>query len=535
MFILIAIILSLYFRSIIGTFIPLVIVVFTTVEAVGFMSYMGFEFNSILGAIPGVLLGICLADAIHVLTVFYQELSMGKNKVAALKISLTKNFVPTILTTLTTAISFLSISFTDLVPIHDLGQIAFFGTLMAWINTYLLIPSLILLLPAKFSINKKKPSQLLRVDFSHFILKYKYFITFGYLILTVIAFLFCFRNEANSDPLKYFTPDTKIRKDFVFAEKQLGSIRILNVVIDSGEVDGIKNPMFLKNVDSFLEEIEKFPFVSKVSSAVGIVKDINKNLHDGDSKYFSIPSDRDLIAETLFLYTLGAPPELGLGNKVTSNNQQLNIRVNWLVDNTKDSMNKNDQIKTVAKKWGLNAKEGGTFSVYAGVNDKVVSSFFRSIFLAVFMVSFVLLVVFKKPMLSLLAMLPNLIPLIFVGAYTAISRIYIDVGASIVFTICLGIAVDDTIHFLSHYMSYIKEGKSLREALRLTFITSGEAILLTTLVLIVGFGSFVLADFLPNKNFGVLSSSVLFLAVFTDLIFLPSILAIISKSEVTNG
>ncbi len=530
MFILIILILGFYFRSFLGVMAPLIIIFFTLGESFGFLSFMGYEFNSILGAIPGVLLGICIADSIHILTSFYQQRNLGKDKKEAMKFSLQKNLIPTLLTTITTALSFLSISYTELVPINHLGIVAFYGTLLAWINSYLLIPSLMMILTKSSSPSKMK--SFLRLDPTNFILKNNRKIISITFLLSCLCGYLCFFNEANSDPLQYFSPKTKIRKDFEYAEGFFETVRSVNIVIDSGEIDGAKDPTFLKKVESFNNEVENLPYVTKVRSVLDIIKSLNKNLTDQRPESEVIPPTKSHVAEYLLLYSLGTDSGLGLDNRISNDNRFLNIQVNWIVKDTNDSLKKNQEILSIARQNGLNAHAGGTFSVYAGVNDKVVKSFFESLLLAIFSVSVVVFCVFRNFFYAFLAMLPNFVPLLFVGAYTALTKTYIDVGSSIVFAICLGIAIDDTIHFMIHYINNYKELGDVKKSLQKTFSSSGEAILLTTFVLVVGFGSFIFADFLPNQKFGVLSSMVLIIALVTDLLFLPAILSFVkSKKE----
>jgi hypothetical protein len=529
MMLLIALTLGFYFKSILATLVPLFLVIITLVESLGFLSLLEIKFNSILGAIPGVLLGICLADSIHVLTIFFQSLEAGNKKEEALAFSLKENLVPTVLTTLTTAISFMSIAVTDLVPIQNLGLVATFGTLMAWINTYFFLPSIIMILPDKFFSKVKKRTPW-TIDLTPFVTKYRKSIISLFCFTSLIAGTLAFYNQADSDPLKYFSSETKIIQDFDFATEKFGTIRSLNIVVDSGGAEQALNPEFLNKVDSFITGVEKLKFVQSVDSLVGTLKKLNKNI-EGKFGLEKIPSSREKVAESLFLYSLGTSSLGGTSNRITKDNRYLNISINWITNTTKDSLEKSHKIVALATELGLNANQAGTFSVYAGVNDKVVGSFFVSILIAIASVSLVLLLKFKKISISLMAIFPNLIPLLFVGAYTAIAGVYIDVGASIVFTICLGIAVDDTIHFLSHYLKNKKSGLTTNQALTKTYETTGEAIILTTVVLIIGFGSFSLAEFIPNRNFGIHSAMVLCLALLTDLLFLPALLCIFRNDK----
>jgi predicted RND superfamily exporter protein len=527
LFSLIALLLLLYFRSFLGVFIPLSIAFISVGESLGFMALMGYKLSNITASISGILLSICLAESIHLITIFYQKRDENFSLKDSLLYSLHYNFTPTLLTSLTTAISFLSITNTELLPIFQLGITTAFGVLIAWINTYILVPSLILLTPHILHKKFIPGKRFLQIDLTQFIVKNSRSITIVFVIATITSLVLSFKNEANSDPLNYFSPKTKIRTDYDFAESQLGSLRMLNVVIDSGSTDAAKNAQFLKTVDSFITEIKGFPFVLKVNSVVTTLKKLHQNINNNDEKFFSIPDTKEKVAELLLLYSLGTPTGSGLESFISHDHRYLNIEIRWQVTDMNDSIKKNALIQNVAKKYNLNAKASGTFALFAGVNDKVISTFFGSIWIDLLTITLILYLVFRSFTYCILAIIPNVVPLLFVGAYTAVSKIYIDAGACIVFSICLGIAIDDTVHFMTHYVPNLKKSHSVTEALKLTYLQTGEAINLTSLILIMSFSSFMFADFLPNQNFGILSSLVLFFALIADLLFLPAILVLL--------
>ena len=541
MFIFIILLLAINFRSIAGVIIPLVVSVLTIGASFGLMTHLGLVFNSVLAAIPGVLLAICLADTIHILASFYAKLQEEFNIQAALKYSLDKNFLATVLTSITTGISFITISYTELIPIRDLGILAAFGTVMAWVNTYLFLPSLIMLMPRKYLIQKwskkhkknseGKASSKHTPGFALFIEKFKYLIIVSFVVVTSGSIWLSLQNEVNSDPLKYFSENTKLKQDYDFTQKHINSLRGLEVIIDSGKADGIKDPVFLSKVDQFSSELLKDANIKKLKSILDVIKKMNQTLNSDNPDFYTIPKEQNQIAEALFLYTLGLPPGLGIENQVSLDNRYLRVSVRWDLKTTKESVAKQDKIHFIAKKLGLNTKSGGHFPIYAQVNEKVVDSFFRSMAMAVILVSLIILLTFKNLLLSFLAMLPNVIPLFFGAAYMALNNIYIDIGTSIVSAICLGIAVDDTIHFITHFVANTKKHLDTDSALNETFASTGKALILTTVLLVAGFGSFVMADFLPNHYFGILCALVLSFALLTDLLLLPAILILWNKKS----
>lgn len=531
---LIIILLAIYFRSFAGVTLPLFISFITIGTSFGVLGHLGLIFNSILAAIPGILLAICLADTIHILSSFYQSYEINKNIKDSLRFAMEKNFLATILTTITTAVSFFTISFTELIPIRDLGMISALGTICAWFFTYLILGPMILLLPKSFVIPrvnliKKKPVS--SSGFAVFINRFKIPIIILFTILSSSAFWISLDNEVNSDPLKYFSNSTKIKEDYDFTKNYIEAIRGADIVIDSGSADGVKDPIFLNKVDTFAKQLEKLDEIVKFNSILDVIKKMNLNLNQNDPSYSRVPDTKGQVAEALFLYSLGLPSGMGIENQVSVDNRYLRAVIKWKVETTKEAVIMEKKIHQMAKNLGLSTHSGGDLPIYIQVNEKVVDSFFNSMLMAVFLVSLIILITFKDPLLSFLAMLPNIIPLFFGAAYMALNNIYIDIGTSIVSAICLGIAVDDTIHFITHYVQNSGPNSENKMALQETFKYTGKALIMTTMALVCGFGSFLVADFLPNHYFGILCAIVLSFALLTDLLLLPSILLIWSERK----
>lgn len=534
MFGFIFILLIIFFRSIAAVFIPLFVSLATIASVFGFMGHIGLIFNNILAAVPGVLLAICLADTVHVMSTFFFRLNEGNNIKDSMEYSLNKNFLATILTTITTAVSFFTISFTELLPIRDLGILAGSGTILAWFYTFFFLPPVFMLLPEKMvrmlwrAKNRKTVEQ---TRFSKFIWIYKVPIIVVFTLLFGWSIYMATKNEVNSDPLKYFAEDTRIKKDYSFTKKYIEGLRGIEIEVDSGEVDGIKNPAFLRKVQKYIDEVTKDPEIIMVTSILDPLKKMYQSLKEGKPEYYDIPDSKEAVAETLLFYQMGLPPNQGTENFVSMDNRYLRLRLKWEVETSNAAMVKDKWIHGIGKKIGIKTITAGYFPIYVSVNNKVVESFFKSMAMAIALVSIIILIVFKNPLLAFLAMMPNIIPLAFGAAFMALNNIYIDIGTSIVSAICLGIAVDDTIHFITHYVLNKKKYNNTFKALNETFLSTGKALILTTILLVVGFGSFIMADFLPNHYFGILCALVLTFALLVDLLFLPSILTIWYSSD----
>jgi predicted RND superfamily exporter protein len=533
----IIILLFILFKSFLAVAGPLFICLLTIGSAMGLMGPLGVTFNNVLSAVPGILLAICLADAVHILTSFYQHFSESKNVMESMRFSMHKNFLATILTTITTGVSFITISSSGLVPLSDLGMLAAFGCLFAWFNTYLVIPPLFILMPAstyKVLWGSSKSANFETSRFAPNILRFRFPIIILFALFSLTGIYLGSKNEVNADPILYFSENSQLKKDYNFTKNYLEGIRGVDIMLDSGEVDGAKNPDFLNKVQKFVDEINTDPDIFKANSILDVIKKMNQELNSGDKKYYRIPDSQNKVAELLFLYTLGLPSGGGIENQVTIDYRHLNVHIKWGIETSRDGIEKEKIIHKIARKHGLNPKTGGFFPIYTRVNDLVVKSFFQSMSLAIFLVSVIIFITFRDPLLAILAMFPNVIPLIFGALVMYFMGVYLDIGTSIVAAICLGIAVDDTIHFVTHYAQNKKKSGDVFYALNETFKTTGKALILTTILLVIGFGMFVFAQFVPNHYFGVLCAFILSFALLTDLLLLPALLVSFYDTQKTD-
>lgn len=547
MFFFIISLLFLQFRSFSTIILSMGLIGATIGVAFGAMGHLGITFNSLLAAIPGVLLAICIADAVHIFTGYFYFRDLKYDSFDSTKLSLIKNFQPTLLTSISTGISFLSITNTDIAPIRDLGILSGFGTLMAWLFTYLLIgPVLTLLSPRLDKIpvktfeaykllnkgaagaRKRATSRLM----ANLINRYRWPIIGLFSLLTLASVFIAMRNEVNSDPMKYFHESVPIRKAYDFTGTKLDGLRGIEFVVDSGKAEGIKDPEFLNKLDNFMNWMVKDEEITRVRSVREIIKKMNQTLNRGKESEYRIPDSSAAVGQLLFLYTIGLPQGMDLNNQFTLDNRFLRIKVSWKIETSKESEIKVAYLLNKAQEFGLKMETGGNAPIYLSMNQKVVETFFSSMAMALCLVSLLLFVVYRDIFISLMAMLPNTIPLIFGGALMELLDKPIDIGTSIVSTVCLGIAVDDTIHFVSSYKQYRQQGLGAIDAITETFLVTGKALVITTVLLVAGFGSFIFADFVPNRNFGMLCAMILALALLTDLLFLPVLLLAIDKINI---
>jgi hypothetical protein len=525
------------FRRTSGVLFPLGLILYTVVILFGMMGWMGVQFNNMLSILPGTMTAICIADTVHILVSFFQNRAKGLVQVEAARNSLYKNFIPTLLTSVSTSIGFFSLAPTNMIPVRDLGIMAGVGSILAWVMTFLIIGPLIVLTPLKKdtrfhheNIKDLKPSER-ALKIVAWIKRYSLGIISGFVLVTGVALFFGLKNEVNSDPFGYFTDDYPISISNKFILKHVGGAGGPEFVLSSGEAEGIKDPEFLRKVEKLENWIMEMPEVSKTISVLSIIKRMNEQFNGNNPEFYKIPDSRRTVAELLFLYTISLPQGMGINDRVTVDNESIRMTVFWNLRKSNEVIERIKQIEEKSKELGLDGYVSGKIPLYQMMNSYIVETFYKSIALALTLVSILMIILFRSFKLGLLSMLPNIIPLTIGSAVVYLTGKYVDMGTALVTSVTLGIAVDDTIHFLSHYNKEIKNGKTPEEAVGILLTYTGPALLYTTVILVAGFGVFVFSKFVPNINFGMLCAIVLTMALITDLIFLPALLIRFSKAN----
>jgi predicted RND superfamily exporter protein len=496
--------------------------IFVTIAAMlGAVGYLGIKFHNMTSITPSFILAIGLADAIHIFASYFKYLGEHDEKESML-LALEKNFKPTVITTITTSIGFFSFINTDIKNIGDLGIATGIGTILAWIFTYILIAPL-----ATMFINKKSRSYLLesKINFSkyfNFLKKYKIYIYVVNFCLICSCFFYMTKIDVNSDPLKYFGSGFTLKDDIEYVENNVGGAFSLEMSVDSGENDGITKTHFLQNVDDFSDWIEKeFETITKTSSITKIVRKMNKVFHEDKEEFYKISDDDKQNAQFLFLYGLSVPEGKSLNDRM--NGSQRKIRLSAMMKNmdSKSSVSMYKKIENRAKEMMLKVELTGKRVLWQSINEKVVSSFIYSIICSLLLITLCMIIFLKSFKMGLLSILPNLMPISFGAIVLVILDRPLDIGASIVSSIVLGIAIDDTIHVISNYVSRRKQGYSREESIIETLSISAPALIITTVILSFSFACFIFASFVPNQNLGILMSICLSVALICDLTLLP--------------
>ncbi len=527
------VVLFLLFRTLRGVFLPMVTVLMADIWIMGVMALLGITINIVTYIVPTLVLIIGVADSIHILVKYHEELTHNSDKLTAVAETVKKIGTAILLTSLTTAVGFFSLMSTNIVIVRQFGLMVGIAVIFAFISSITFIPSMLVLLKrpsqkrlygASRSVRHGVITRIIAVVNLH-----QRRIVY---IAAIIVIAFCFlalRVDPHSSLLEDLSRGNELYDDIHFMEDEMGSALPLEVVVTVTEngkevEDGIKDPHVVRQVMRLQAMLSSIPEIGKTLSIGDYLKEMNGAFHAGEAEFFTIPESRGLIAQYLMLheeefeflinYDYSSTRIAGRIRDVTSRRaQEISAEIMaWC-----DSHLTND----------LHVQLTGTTLMALKTNQYLVRNLVLSFTIAFGVIFVSMLILFRSFKLASLSMIPNIIPLLMIAAVMGLFHIKLRPTTAMTFAIAFGIAVDDTIHFLARFRQelFASHGK-YKLANEQTLLTTGKAIISTSVILVAGFIVMVTSNFSPSRDFGFLSAMTMVGALLGDLFFLPAVLTL---------
>lgn len=546
MFAVLIIAITLLIRSVSGTLTTLAVIVMSAAGGMGIAGWFAVVFRDgrlLLSPValqaPTMILTMAIADSIHLLVSMQGELRRGLSKANALVESLRVNFVPVMLTTLTTAIGFLSMNFSDSPPLRYLGSITAAGVLVAFVLSVLFLPAAMSILPAK--VRRQAASGDGRVFFDRFgdfVVARGKPLLWGTTALVLVLAAAVPMNRIADEYIKYFDESISFRTDSEYAIANLTGIYSYQMSIESGEPGGISNPAFLTTLDEFSTWLRAQPDVVQVSTITDTLRRLNMNLHGEDPEFFTIPANRELAAQYLLLYEMSLPYGLDLNNQINVDKSSTRIIVTVGDMQTDDFLalaeRSEDWLRTNSP-YGETARATGPSIMFSNITKRNIRSMMVGTILAFLSISVVLVVSFKNLKLGLLSLIPNIVPAAMAFGAWGLTVGKVGFSVSVVAAMTMGIVVDDTVHFLSKYLRGRREKNlSSPDAVRYAFSSIGKALWVTSAVLIAGFLVLAQSTFKQNADMGLLAAITIVFALIADFFLLPQLLMLVDRKPSTG-
>jgi predicted RND superfamily exporter protein len=520
-------VLAILIRSIPGTIGTLAVIILMIVGTMGLAGWMGIQMSPTTTGVPIIILTLAIADCVHLLVNFLHLMREGYERRAAMIESLRINLQPIFLTSLTTAIGFLSLNLGEVPPFHDLGNMSAIGVFIAFALSITFLPALMMVLPIRTTHTGEENGKRM-AWIADFVIRRRKLLLWLMPAMALFLIAQVPRNELDDQYVKYFDPAIRFRADTDFAVSHLTGIYMVEYALDSGEPGGISDPKFLQRVAAFAEWYRQQPFVLHVNTFTDVMKRLNQNMHGDDPAWYRLPEDRKLAAQYLLLYEMSLPFGLDLNSQININKSKLRFTVSLKPLTTNEFL----VLEARATEWlqqntppPMHVQAVSPAVMFAYIGYRNIRAMLKGSVLALLMISGVLVIALRSVRIGLLSMIPNLIPMSMAFGVWGMYNGRVGLALSVVTGVTLGIVVDDTIHFLSKYLRARREqGKSPQEAVRYAFITVGNALWATSFVLVLGFLVLTLSDFRMNADMGLLTAVTIALALLADFLLLPPLL-----------
>lgn len=528
MFITFLVIIGLSLRSVTGTLATLLIIAFSMFTGLGLAGWLRMSLNTASVNAPTIILTMAVADSVHILTIIFHQMYLGKTKHEAITESIRVNLLPVFLTSVTTAIGFLTMNFSDAPPFRDLGNIVSMGVMAAFLYSTLFLPALMAVLPVKVKAKTEEAFRPASRRFADFVINSRKSIFLGTLVVIAVLTAGTLGIELDDNFIKYFDESFAVRKASDFTMENLTGLDVIEYSLESGEAGGICNPDFLATVENFANWYRKQSKVVHVDTITETMKRLNKNMHGDDEDYYRLPEQRDLAAQYLLLYEMSLPFGLDLNNQINVDKSATRMVVT-LKDTSAKELREMDKK---AREWlKSNAPErmftygSGLSIIWAHISERNISSMLSGSFGALVVISGILIFALRSFKLGLLSLIPNIAPALMAFGVWGIMVGRVGLGLSVIASLTLGIVVDDTVHFLSKYLRARREyNMDPYGAIRYSFNTVGTAMWVTTAALVAGFTLLAFSGFKMNADMGLMTAITITLALALDFLFLPTLL-----------
>ncbi len=492
----------------------------------GLMGLTGIAVNNVTIIVIPLVMALALSDTVHIFSHMDQSLLRRfKNETDALAHVLSKVGLPCFLTTLTTAIGFLSLSVSEIPPIKEFAWIASAGMVFEFFFSFFFLPPLILFCnPLKIYqsySSKNFLTRFLQKTF-HFVARYSRWVTAAGVLIMIMALGASTQLRVETNLIEFFKKSSPVRTSLDMVESNLAGVGSLDISFKAQHLDAFKDPRYLQVVDQVQQFVSKLEGVDKTISLVDFLKDMHQSFHNENPSFYAIPDSTQFISQYLLLYDSDDTEDY-----INSDYDHARLAVRISVHGTQQQQALIGRIQEMIDQIdhkGLEIRITGDAVELVSVVDAIVESQLYSLALATIVICIIMFLAFRSVSVAALSMLPNLFPIILNFGIMGVLNIPLDTGTALIAAVALGISVDDTIHFLSEYQHQRARGITTREALASVIRIKGLAIISSSLILCIGFGVDVFSRFIPVVNFGLLCAIIMITALIGDLVLLPAVM-----------
>lgn len=527
------------FRSLKVILMPWLVIGAGALIVLEIQSYLGIAHTTVDQALLPTLIIIGTGVSVHVVVEFFHFLTAATDGKAAAITTIEHLWRPAFYTAITTSAGFYSLSVTKIIPVKDFALLGAIGPLVLCILAMSALPAVLSYINKAPSATEKVLSTGMITKFTNQIpdfteKHYKPILAAG-VVLIIVTLAALPQIKIDTNYTNFFREGSDVRNDINYFDATFDGVMILDVILDSGGVDGVKDPEFLTKLERFETWLEGRPAIGQVNSLADYLKQINQALNGDSPDQFILPTSREMTAQYLFLYdSSGANEDLSDIKDFDDRYARLSVPM----VNMDASMTLQEQ-QVIADELAANYSElnplltGGQV-LFTTQNDYTATGMVRSFSVALLIITLFFIVLFRSFKYGLLSIIPSVIPILITGGIAGLSGVYLDLGTTIVGAMTMGIAVDDAIHVMNRYLISKDGGATTKQAIARAMNESGRAVVFSSAVLVLGFSALSFASFVPVILTGAFGAIIMFLALLGDLLFLPAILFWIDGDDVES-
>ena len=535
--ILVSLFLYFSFRAFWGVWVPFLVIGFSVLWLLSLLSFINKPINLLTTLLPTILFVVGISNVVHILERFIYELRNKAEKLKAIKIAFKEVGLATFLTSFTTAVGFFTLNTSNILPVKEFGTYTAIGVLISFVLAFTLLPSVLVI--------AKKPEITKKGSEVHFwtnklaglfawLLPNRRNVLAGFLGLIVISGIGISLLKVDNFFIEDWVVKDEIRDDYRFFEKQFSGFRPFDIAIwvkDSST--SFNDYEVLKELEIIDVEIKKTYKTKFVVSPLNFVKIANQSIHGGKSEYYKIPDTEKEYKSLISKFRNFKSPTIKSFVNQSAKKARFSAKI---IDYGGAKMNLLNQDIENSLQQKLNPKligfqlTGMPYLVDKN-NKKLSTNLIIGLLIAFLIVAVLMGLLFKSFSMIIVALIPNILPLGLIAAFMGYFGIDLKIATSIIFTIAFGIAVDDTIHFMSKYRIELNKNKGKLYALKRTFLQTGKAIVVTSIILSSGFFILILSQVTSSFYIGLLISLTLLFALICNLVLLPVLILYLYNPE----
>jgi predicted RND superfamily exporter protein len=502
----------------------LAVLLLSLLGALGMAGWLNINLSAPSISAPIIMFTVIVASSIHIISHVKRQIMNGDTQYQAVLSSYQHNAKPIIVSHLTTIIGFLAMNASDSPPFRDLGNIVAFGVLFSLLLSFTLLPAL--LLKIKISNNA---SYVVKVFnnmhwLSTFVIRMKTPILFFVVPCTFIFASLSFLNEGNDDLIKYFNKSVPFRAESEKIDEHFSGLYNIGYSITSGQKSGIFAVEYLQFVEQFDRWLNQQPEIVITTSPLHRIKQLNRLMNNDNPEFYRIPDNPTMAAQHFLLYEMSLPFGKDVSDMLSFDKSSLKLTARISNSSSVEMIafeNKVSGWLTANKPDFVGYSYSSPSLIFSHIGQSNIISLLQGAFVAFLVISIALTLVFRSVYIGLITLIPNLLPVGMAFGFWYCIQGQISMGLAGVAAMAIGIIVDDTVHFLYQYINGLKRGLSPEESVKYTFQNTMSAIVVSSILLVIGFMLLSTSSFEKNAQMGLLTSGTIILALIFDLFVLP--------------